>query len=126
MNFKPTVKLIALASLVLLSACASQSNEWGNYSNQLYAYYKTPTDAQRLQLTDELQKIFARAELKGKAPPPGLFAEYGTIMLEQGDQHSAVEYYIKERDAWPESRVLMESLIQTLQQKPHNANTTES
>lgn len=42
---------------------------------------------------------------------PGLYAELGTLYLQAGDASRAVALYTKERDAWPESRGLMDALI---------------
>ena len=42
---------------------------------------------------------------------PGLYAELGTLYLQAGDSTKAVAMYAKEREAWPESRYLMDSLI---------------
>ena len=43
---------------------------------------------------------------------PGLYAELGTLYLQGGDNARAIVFYTKERDAWPESRTLMDGLIQ--------------
>ena len=52
--------------------------------------------------------------------PPGIYAEVGTIYLERGPA-TAVTYYKKERDAWAESRTLMDSMIKALEGKPQGA-----
>ena len=46
--------------------------------------------------------------------PPGLYAELGTLYLQEGDAEKAKKYYAKERDAWPESKTLMDTLIKNL------------
>ena len=106
--------ILALLFASLISGCASKQGDWGNYSNELYTYYKDSSEQERTELTGELTKIFARAEASGKHPAPGLYAEYGTLMLSQGQTEQAIAYYTKERDSWPESTVLMNSLINTL------------
>ena len=59
----------------------------------------------------------------GKVPPPGLYAELGTLYLEAGDTQTAIDYYQKEQDAWPESQHLMTSLITTLSKGTGNKGT---
>ncbi|BFM12974.1 hypothetical protein R50072_31270 [Simiduia litorea] len=120
--------LLALLLIALVSGCATSNNHWGNYSNELYTYYKDSSDKERIELTEELAKIFERAEAKGINPPPGLYAEYGTLMLSQGQTEQAIAYYSKEMDSWPESTVLMSALISTLskqQSKGAGAEGTE-
>jgi hypothetical protein len=43
--------------------------------------------------------------------PPGIYAEYGFVMYEEGNNQQAVFYYQKEADKWPESRAFMTKLI---------------
>ena len=40
--------------------------------------------------------------------------ELGTLYLQEGDAEKAKKYYAKERDAWPESKTLMDTLIKNL------------
>lgn len=99
------------------SGCVAPQHYWGNYSPELYEFYKSPSPEQRAELQDELARIFARAEVKGVLPAPGLYAEYGTLLMESEDYPGAIEYYEKERAAWPESRTLMDALISSLQRQ---------
>ncbi len=116
MNASP-VLIVALLSLSLLSGCASTRHDWGAYESELYTFYKSPTDEEKQELTNELAKTFARCEEKGVNPPPGLYAEYGTFLFEEGDYDSAIEYYEKEKAAWPESAKFMDALISSLNQQ---------
>lgn len=60
---------------------------------------------------------------KAKQPiPPGLYAEIGTIYLERGDRNTAVGFYKKERQTWPESKALMDSMINTLDKRSAGAS----
>jgi hypothetical protein len=106
----------ALAAMTLLTGCASQSlYQWGGYDQALYAGYKDTTkmEALRLKLEAHLSEI-EKSKLKAA---PGLYAELGTLYLQAGASDKALGYYAKERDAWPESRVLMTSLIQNIERR---------
>jgi hypothetical protein len=101
---------IAAACLLVLSGCASQRlYNWGGYDDALYASYKDPgrTEAMKLQL----EKHIALMEGSKQRVAPGLYAELGTLYLQTGSRAEAVTYYRKERDAWPESVQLMDTLI---------------
>ncbi len=106
--------LISLA-LLCVAGCASQSSnyQWGSYSDGLYHYYQRPGEHE--QIRARLVKHVNNLEKQGALIPPGLYAEVGTYFLEAGDSATAVEYYQKEHDAWPESRDFMSALISNLQ-----------
>lgn len=102
-------------ALLALNGCANTGSryQWQNYDRELYAYYKDPTTAQAFLLKLETQ---ARAlEQSGQLPPPGIYAEIGTLYLEGGDGKTAITYYKKEAAAWPESAPLMKALVATLE-----------
>jgi hypothetical protein len=88
---------------------------WGSYSSNLNAYYKNP--GERDKFIERLEKDIQKAEEKNKVPP-GIYAEYGFMMLETGATDQALVYFAKERDKWPESNILMSRLIDRLGKMP--------
>ena len=58
-----------------------------------------------------LKTIILAAQQEGKTVPPGIYAEYGYALYEEGNAAEAIRYFERERDTWPESRVFMEKLI---------------
>lgn len=93
----------------LLGACAPPSAyHWGDYQAGLYSYYKDPEalDAFMEALEDAIQEGEADQRV-----PPGLYAEYGYLLMAKGRRDEAIVYFNKEKSAWPESTVLMEKLI---------------
>jgi len=101
--------------LVLCVGCASPARyDWGTYSSDLYQDYNSPTAEQAQKFINVLDERFERVESRGTLPAPGLYAEYATLKMQQGDNEKAIEYFQKERTAWPESTVLMDALIAAL------------
>ncbi len=78
----------------------------------LYQSYKNPEKT--IELRTGLETHIAQMEKSMQKVAPGLYAELGTMYLQAGDSTKAVAMYTKERDAWPESRGLMESLIRNV------------
>ena len=113
-------KFALLLCAAALSGCVSSRYEWGGYNQNLYNYYKDPSAQQALQ--QDLTRALNRAETQKKKPAPGLYAELGTLCLEGGNKQCAIENYKKERDAWPESKTLMDTLIKGLE-KPAEVGT---
>ncbi len=94
-----------------LSGCATKPPlyPWGNYDTLLYESYKNPEKVAALRA--DLEQTIAQTEQAQKKVPPGLYAELGTLYLQSGDAPKAISLYTKERNAWPESAQLMNSLI---------------
>jgi hypothetical protein len=82
--------------------------EWRGYDTKLYEHYKNPNE--QVKFHEDMKEVVVRAEAEGRVPP-GIYAEYGFLLLEQGNRAAAVQYFQKEAARWPESRVLMEKLI---------------
>jgi hypothetical protein len=96
--------------LFLLSGCSTLS-PWGNYEQDLFFYYHDPDEQEYFYYS--LQKHLTLCEEKGIKPAPGLYAELGTLCLKQQDYQCATKQYQAEMQTWPESAVLMTSLIRS-------------
>jgi hypothetical protein len=102
---------MAILAAAALAGCAAQPlYKWGNYDGLLYESYKEPGKTAELQ--QNLEHHIASLEHSHAKVAPGLYAELGTLYMQNGDAEKARQYFAKERDAWPESRTLMDSLIQ--------------
>jgi hypothetical protein len=105
-----------LATLALLTGCAAPSlYQWGGYDQALYAGYKDTTKMEALRT--KLETHVGEMEKSKAKVAPGLYAELGTLYLQAGASQKAIDFYTKESNSWPESRVLMTSLIQNLERK---------
>jgi hypothetical protein len=102
----------AIVAAGLLAGCAGTPTKygWGNYENSLYQYYKDPSKA--AELASVLQETIQGAEQSQKPVPPGIYAEYGYMLMQQGKSKDALPFFEKEKAKWPESTYLMDSLIQ--------------
>lgn len=112
------MKIFLIASVTLsLAACAPKSlYQWGGYDDMLYRGYKDPEkmEAMRISLEAHVQKL----QQSGQKAPPGMNSEIATLYMQVGNKPKAIMYYTAEKDAWPESRSLMEALIKNLDKTP--------
>ncbi|HEX5391982.1 MAG TPA: DUF4810 domain-containing protein [Rhodocyclaceae bacterium] len=110
-----------------LGGCVTQQGlyKWGGYDNMLYAGYKDPTQMEAMRV--KLESHIGEMEKGGQKVAPGLYAELGTLYLQSGDATKATTLYARERDTWPESKGLMDSLIQSIgrRQQQAKAETTK-
>lgn len=106
--------LLVVTSLALLAltGCVQNKYNWNGYDKGLYEAYKDPSQIVALQI--KLQETIDALEKEKQVVPPGLYAELGTLYLQEGDIEKAKQYYAKERNAWPESKTLMDVLIKNL------------
>lgn len=114
----PFRALSLLLLLSLLCGCTSNSlYEWGNYDQWLYENYKNPKNDEELyvDLTALITEYESQKKPNTKPMAPGLYAEYGFLLMRRGENTRAIEYYNKEKALWPESAVFMDSMIQTAQ-----------
>lgn len=115
--------LTIFITLIALSGCAHPSlYTWNSYDETLYKYYKDPVEHERFITV--LKETLDNGEATGRVPP-GIYAEYGFAMFEMGDTQTAIQYYRKEADKWPESRLFMDKLIAMAQNrtKPSPSDT---
>ncbi len=107
-------RLLCLLPVLAVTACAAPSQgpkyNWGNYSPALVAMDADPSSAGNYQAA--LAKIVN--DSNGQVPP-GIFAEYGYMLQQQGDTKDAIAMYAREKSAWPESGFLMDKMIAALQ-----------
>jgi hypothetical protein len=102
--------LLIGGALLLASGCVRQSTyHWGRYDDTLYRHYKKP--AEREAFVEGLRTTILEADEQGLRVPPGICAEYGYALYEEGRLPEAISFFQRERTQWPESQVLMDKMI---------------
>ena len=114
-----------LAAGLLVSCAPQQKYVWGSYETELYGYYQDP---ERLEnLMEALETAIAEGEKSAKKTSsadsaiarriaPGLYAEYGYLLMLNNEGARAKSYFEKEKQSWPESTVLMDKMIKVIDQ----------
>ena len=106
-----------IVMISLLGGCAVKGKyNWNGYDKGLYDAYKDPSQIKPLQI--KLQATVELNEQNKQTVAPGMYAELGTLYLQEGLPDKAKMYYSKERDTWPESKTLMDLLIKNLDSRP--------
>ena len=102
---------VAVALTIALPGCVTntQKYNWGSYDPSLYSYYRDPTKLG--ELSASLKAVIDAASSKRAAVPPGIYAEYGYLQLQQGKTQEAVQLFTQEETHWPESKVFMDRMI---------------
>jgi hypothetical protein len=100
------------AVAALLSGCATTHDKyaWGSYDHSLYVYYKDPATVGAL--SQRLEATIKDADSTKAVVAPGIYAEYGYLLLQQGKAQDAIGAFQQEEKRWPESKVFMDRMIQ--------------
>lgn len=100
---------IGVAGCVALSACAPTTRfEWGGYEAGLYNYYRDAANGPQYQTA--LENAIERGQATDRVAP-GLHAELGYILWEQGRYDEARTHFERERELFPESAVFMDRYL---------------
>jgi len=109
-------RLVAAALAVAASACAPQARyHWGQYDAALYQHYRNPQG--REAWVEALKTMILEADQRGMKVPPGVCAEYGYALFEEGRAAESLPWFQREKDTWPESTVLMEKMIRNARRR---------
>jgi len=108
-----------------LSACTPTVSDsglyWGRYSNTLYAFKKNPGPDTRAKHIDAIRDVIANSKEKNLRVPPGLYAELGMYMIEDGKKAEGDRLMNLEMATYPESKQMVEQVLKKTQKKKHPA-----
>ena len=113
---KIIINMLGVSLLVMFTGCAatkiSDSNlYWGDYSKTLYELKKSPSADTKAAHIKELNSIIEKSsELKLRVPP-GLSAELGMYLLNQGKKAQATKYFNLELQTYPESKAMVNQIL---------------
>ncbi len=108
MRVKIIAQMSVLALVLLGCSTTNYHYHWGSYEKSLYRYYKKPASVE--ELGEALAEVIEEGEAKGRVAP-GIYAEYGQVLLAIGKPQEAIIYFEKEKNVWPESSMLMNNMI---------------
>lgn len=115
----PYLYRTALACLgsVLLVSCATTPTlySWGHYEATSHAVSKTPSEKNIKQLIKTYEELINHPKGTRKLPPPGICAEYGYLLIKQGDTERGRKLLEQEISLYPESAIFINNLLKQLQ-----------
>jgi len=100
---------LALATLSLGACQQTSLYNWGDYDTKMLSYYKDASHIDGFEA--ELLALIEQSDTSDKKLAPGIFAEYAFLQMQKGDMKKAVTFFELEKKNWPESKLLMETMI---------------
>lgn len=121
-RYLSTLGIVAL--LLFLPSCGTKRKaelySWYGYSNAMRSYSINPSYEKMLDLRDEYEKMIHNQRGKRKTVPPGVYADYGYLLLKTGNRAEGVAALRREQELYPESRKLVEYAFLLLNIDPKN------
>jgi len=111
------VLLTVLCCLISTGCAPKKMYFFGNYSNTLYSCEKNQNDKSLLKHKQELETVITESESRNLPVPPGIYAELGYINLKSNNSKEAIRLFQAESQLYPESKHLMDRLIQSAKSK---------
>lgn len=115
-----TVKnlILSFAVMLLLASCTTQAPQmytWGKYSDATYNFIKSHSDQDREALIKTYESIIKKQKGTRKCVPPGVYADYGYLLIQIGEAQKGKEMLEKEVALYPESQAFIGQIIKNIQ-----------
>ena len=89
---------------------------WSNYDTTSYTSLKIGNEKSTENLIKSYQQIIKRQEGTRKTVPPGIYADYGFILLQSGEIEEGKDMLSKEISLYPESKVFIDRILKMFEQ----------
>ncbi len=109
--------IIIITFITLLASCTSQKPlyTWGNYETTSYNYLKNSDEKSTQELIENYQKIIETQKGTRGVIPPGVCADYGFLLLQEGKTDEGKKMLMKEIALYPESRIFIDRILKMIE-----------
>ncbi|SDD10841.1 DUF4810 domain-containing protein [Williamwhitmania taraxaci] len=108
--------IIVSFSLFLFASCTTQKPlyTWGKYETASYNYLKNSDEKSTQELIASYQKIIEKQNGSRGVVPPGIYADYGFVLLQANRTKEGKAMLLKEVALYPESKVFIDRILTLL------------
>lgn len=110
---KIVTKILLLT--ILVSSCAKPMYYWGSYENSIYSQQKNLDEKANRKLLAAYKDMISKAQ-KGErgVPPPGIYADYGFLLIKEGREREGERMLEKEIQTYPESAFFIQQILKMM------------
>ena len=110
--------LLASLGVLLFMGCVPQQTlySWNNYETTSYNYLKNSDEKSTQELIETYKKIIKKQTGIRKVVPPGVYADYGFLLLQSDMKVEGTAMLQKEIELYPESRIFIERILKILEE----------
>jgi hypothetical protein len=111
------MSFILIMSIAFLASCTTQKQlyTWGNYEKTSYNYLKNSDEKSTQELVEDYQKIIEKQKGTRGVVPPGICADYGFLLLQDGKKAEGKKMLMKEVALYPESKVFIDRILKMIE-----------
>ncbi len=113
-----TFRIIAFIFIITMGvSCTTQRPlyTWEGYEESSYDYLKNSDEASTLSLIATYEKIIQFQKGSRGIVPPGIYADYGFLLLQANKTTEGQQMLAKEVELYPESKVFIDRILQMMQ-----------
>lgn len=111
-------KILAMVmTLTMAAACTTQKPfyTWNDYEAKSYEYLKNSDEASTQNLMETYEKIIKTQKGSRGVVPPGIYADYGFLLLQADKTVEGQQMLAKEVELYPESKVFIDRILQMME-----------
>jgi hypothetical protein len=105
--------LVLFIPVALLSSCAVNKPlySWNKYDITTYNYLKKNDEKSTQEIIKNYELIIAKQKGTRQTVPPGIYADYGYVLLQSGRIEEGNAMLEKEIALYPESKIFIDRII---------------
>lgn len=105
--------LLIIPFIFLLTSCSTKKElySWEKYEITSYNYLKNSDEPSMLALINNYEKIIAKQTGTRGIVPPGIYADYGYLLLQKGETNKGKEMLKQEIALYPESKIFIDRIL---------------
>lgn len=103
--------------IVMLASCTVQQPlyTWGKYDSTSYSYLKHSDEKSTQQLIKSYEQIIAKQKGSRGVVPPGIYADYGFLLLQANKTAEGKAMLLKEIELYPESKIFIDRILKMIE-----------
>ena len=111
--------LIILISTLVSCGPPKGLYSWGgkkiSYEKTSYNYLKNQDEESIQSLNETYQEIITNQKGTRGVPPPGIFADYGFLLIQLGETEKGKQMLMKEISFYPEATIFVERILKMIE-----------
>lgn len=113
------IRVLCVLLLASLASCVSSPGlyGWGSYEQLVYASYVAPGSLSPATQIQKLEEDYQKFRATNQRVPPGWHAHLGYLYAQTGKPDAAQRELLAEKAAFPESTVMVNSLLINLRRQ---------
>ncbi len=105
--------LFGFFAVMMIVSCTAPKTlySWSNYSITSYNYLKNMDDKSKDDLLATYKKIIDKQTGTRQTVPPGVYADYGFLLIQTGKTEEGVKMLKMEATLYPESSIFVSQIL---------------